>query len=99
MAAQVSKTHTFLHFRDRAVSVPNSAWSTVTNDGANGVVVRETNYPVDGVEYVEVDGEGALWFIRTALYETGRLSETARRDYEWERDERVEANLRHQRAA
>lgn len=95
MAAPVSKTHAFLHHAGRGVSVPNGEWSTLLNDSVNGTIVRETNYPVEGFSYVETDRDGAVWFLRTALYEQGRLSPKGRSNYEWELAEREAASIEH----
>lgn len=88
MPAAVSQTHSFLHHGNRAVMVPNFPGLTAANHGINGTTCWMTNYPRDEFEYVEVDEAGARWFLRTALYEMGRLTEAARRDYEWELAER-----------
>lgn len=79
-----SLTYLFGPESGRAIAAPNTDTVFNANQGLNGCTCWSSTEPWKGLDHQEVDEAGALAFIKHELYLRGRMSEQARRDYEWE---------------
>lgn len=68
----------------QAISAPDTDKVFYANQGVNGCTCWSSTKPWDGVEHREVTEAEALQFIKHELYLRGRMSEQARRDYEFD---------------